>query len=262
MDVVTHDKLQELFEYLPRIKASVKEWVLIDVRIKEEFIDAIPVNEVVSRIQNEFHDKEGKVYVGRNGETLVVLRCGEQHTEEEIIQTVGKCLPAGSCEIHAHKTTLENLKERETLIAFCISGRTQPLMSKRFLRATHAFLVADDDMYQRMLIKQGLQKLGSIHEATTGDEVVKAYREYNPDILFLDIHMPGQSGLELVPQILAVDSHAWIVMVSADSSADNVSALKKGGAKDFLAKPFTKERLLQCVRKCPTLTHVTAAQHT
>lgn len=115
-------------------------------------------------------------------------------------------------------------------------------------------LVADDDMFVRKIIRKGLEGLADIVEVVDGAEVEEAYRENKPSMVFLDIHLPNQSGIELLPKIKAIDPQAYIVMLSADSSITNVKAAMGQGAKGFLTKPFERERMLKLFLACPLVT--------
>ena len=83
--------------------------------------------------------------------------------------------------------------------------------------------------------------------------VLKFYHEHNPDILFLDIHMPGRTGLDLINEILEIDPDAYIIILSADSSADNVVKAINKGAIGFLSKPPAKDRMQQYINQCITI---------
>ncbi|OFW87090.1 MAG: hypothetical protein A3J37_05440 [Alphaproteobacteria bacterium RIFCSPHIGHO2_12_FULL_45_9] len=124
---------------------------------------------------------------------------------------------------------------------------------KRKARVEKIILIADDDMYMRMLIKKGIGSHYTVQEVIHGSEIVAAYKKYLPDILFLDIHMPGKDGLENLEAILTYDPQAYIIMLSSDSSPENVIWTTKHGAKGFIAKPFAKDKLVEYVKKCPTI---------
>jgi two-component system chemotaxis response regulator CheY len=111
-------------------------------------------------------------------------------------------------------------------------------------------LVADDDMYMRLLVKKGVGVGTVVHEVADGSEVLSAYKTHVPNILFLDIHMPNLEGPIVLRSILEFDPNAYIVMLSADSTPENVKMTSQYGAKGFLGKPFTKEKLQDYVKKC------------
>ena len=114
-------------------------------------------------------------------------------------------------------------------------------------------LVADDDLFVRKVIHAALSDLAEIIEVDDGKDVANAYEKHQPDVVFLDIHLPHISGLELIESIKGLDANAYIIMVSADSSQDNVKAAHAKGSKGFLTKPFTKERILHLFNACPTI---------
>ena len=114
-------------------------------------------------------------------------------------------------------------------------------------------MIADDDLFVRKVLRTAIQDLSTVVEAKDGSEVHKVYTDNLPDMIFLDIHLPNVSGLDLIPKILATDEKAHIIMLSADSSQDNVQVALKRGAKGFLTKPFELRRVLQILQTCPTV---------
>lgn len=118
---------------------------------------------------------------------------------------------------------------------------------QRYARKSNAVLIADDDLYIRTVIQVALQKIVYVVHAVSGDEVVPAYKKHNPDIVFLDFHMPGKNSQDVLREILAYDKNAFVVMMSADEVALTVQQSLDSGAKGFLVKPFSKEKLLQYI---------------
>ncbi|MFW0777564.1 MAG: response regulator [Rickettsiales bacterium] len=114
-------------------------------------------------------------------------------------------------------------------------------------------MVADDDLFVRKVIISALSEVAEIVEVADGAEVLTAYKEHMPDVIFLDIHLPNVSGLDLVYDLSKADVGAYIIMLSADSSEDNVRNSRLKGAKGFLTKPFKKERIMHYFNSCPTI---------
>lgn len=123
----------------------------------------------------------------------------------------------------------------------------------RGMRKNNLIIVADDDLFVRKVIKAALQDLTDIIEVTDGADVERIYKEHMPDILFLDIHLPNKLGIDLIRPLLKIDVGAYIVMLSADSSEDNVRNARLRGSKGFLTKPFNKARILHYFNTCPTI---------
>ncbi len=114
-------------------------------------------------------------------------------------------------------------------------------------------MVVDDDLFINKVISVGLKDLAEIVVVKDGSEVLSKYKEHTPDMVLLDIHLPNISGLELLNKLLEFDPQAYIIMLSADSSKDNVLQTKFKGAKGFLAKPFPVERVIEYYNQSPTV---------
>lgn len=114
-------------------------------------------------------------------------------------------------------------------------------------------MIADDDLFVRKIIRSALEGLAEIIEVTNGSDVEAAYAKHHPDILFLDIHLPNKSGMDLIHPIIRTDKGAYIIMLTADSSEDNVRHSRMRGSRGFMTKPFTKQRIMHYFQNCPTI---------
>jgi two-component system chemotaxis response regulator CheY len=113
--------------------------------------------------------------------------------------------------------------------------------------------VVDDDSFIRSVIAKAFEPHAKVMMYQDGMNIVETYLDLLPDVVFLDIHMPSISGIDVLKEIIEFDDSAHIVMISIDSSSDNVLAAKKLGAKGFARKPFTKEKLYLTYNKSPTV---------
>jgi len=107
-------------------------------------------------------------------------------------------------------------------------------------------LVVDDAAFMRISIKNILTKHGYeiCGEAENGEVAVQRFQELNPDIVTMDITMPGMNGLVSLKQILAVQPQANVIMVSAMGQETMVREAIIAGAKGFIVKPFKEEVIL------------------
>ena len=121
---------------------------------------------------------------------------------------------------------------------------------------TNLVMIADDDLFVRKVVMGALSGLAEFVEAVDGADVEKIYLKHMPDIIFLDIHLPNASGMDLIHNLMHKDKGAFIVMLSADSSELNVRNSRLRGSKGFITKPFTKDRILHYFNKCPTIKFV------
>jgi two-component system KDP operon response regulator KdpE len=119
---------------------------------------------------------------------------------------------------------------------------------KRMSKKGPVILVVDDEVeivraLRRSLVAHGYHVL----TASTGEEALNVISHQRPDLLLLDLLLPGMSGLEVCRQVRAGSSLPIIVLSVQDRERDKVEALDLG-ADDYVAKPFGIEEVLARVR--------------
>lgn len=111
-------------------------------------------------------------------------------------------------------------------------------------------LVVDDAEFLRVRISKMLSSEGhEIIEAENGLKAVETYKSARPDLVLMDITMPEMDGLAALREIRSYDSAAKVVMLTALGQESVVLEAIKAGARDFVVKPFEKERVLSAVAK-------------
>ncbi len=111
-------------------------------------------------------------------------------------------------------------------------------------------LVVDDAEFLRVRISKMLSSEGhEIIEAENGIKAVETYKSARPDIVLMDITMPEMDGLAALREIRSFDSSAKVVMLTALGQESVVLEAIKAGARDFVVKPFEKDRVLSAVAK-------------
>jgi DNA-binding response OmpR family regulator len=113
---------------------------------------------------------------------------------------------------------------------------------------TH-LLVVDDDPAVTSMLRRGLAYEGFlVSVAASGPASLALAREQPPDLVILDIMMPGMDGLEVLRRLRAVDPQLPVILLTArDAPADQVQGLE-AGAEDYVVKPFSFDVLLARVR--------------
>ncbi|MEO6023615.1 MAG: response regulator transcription factor [Burkholderiales bacterium] len=112
-------------------------------------------------------------------------------------------------------------------------------------------MLVDDHAVVRMGFKLLLQGSDDIHvvaEAESGEEAIKRYPEIKPDVVVMDVSMPGIGGLEAVSRLLAKDPSAKILILSAHEDSSHPKRLLKAGAVGYLSKRSAAEELMQAIR--------------
>lgn len=109
-------------------------------------------------------------------------------------------------------------------------------------------LVVDDEPQIRRVMRTTLSSQGYlITEAKTGEEALELMRKERPDLILLDVNMPGMGGLETCREIRRASDAPIIMLTVRNAERDKVAALD-AGADDYVVKPFGIEELLARIR--------------
>lgn len=111
-------------------------------------------------------------------------------------------------------------------------------------------LVVDDDKNIRKLIHDILVKtrLYDITEAANGEACLKKLDDFRPDMVLLDLQMPGIDGMETLKEIRKRDPHLPVVIMTAHGTIEKAVDSMRKGSYDFVTKPFESERLKVTVK--------------
>jgi two-component system chemotaxis response regulator CheY len=112
-------------------------------------------------------------------------------------------------------------------------------------------LIVDDAIFMRKMIGDILKKDGYeiVGEAGTGEEACRKYKELQPDLVTIDLIMPGMGGIDTVRAILKYDPHAKILICSAMGQQALVVEAIQAGARDYVVKPFQPSRVLEAAQR-------------
>ena len=102
-------------------------------------------------------------------------------------------------------------------------------------------LIVDDDVSIGSLLQEALEGEGyTVSRAYSGTEAVLALERGRPDLVLLDLMLPGLSGEEVLPELSGIP----VIVISARADVDSKTALLLGGAADYVTKPFVLRELL------------------
>lgn len=105
----------------------------------------------------------------------------------------------------------------------------------------YKILVVDDDIHIGNMLEEILTREGYlVSRAYSGTEAILAINAYRPDLILLDLMLPGMNGEEILPAIKNIP----VIVVSAKADTDSKTALLLGGAADYVTKPFDTRELL------------------
>ena len=122
-------------------------------------------------------------------------------------------------------------------------------------------LIVDDVAIMRKVLRSILVDHCGIDsddviEAVDGADAILMYRECDPDVVFLDITMPDMDGKQVIGEFLKIDADAVIIMCTGSSDKKSVIDCIRAGARDYVRKPLTHERVQKALEKAEVFVNI------
>ncbi len=110
-------------------------------------------------------------------------------------------------------------------------------------------VIAEDESIVRLDLKEILTERGLkvVGEASRGDEAIELVKDHSPDLVILDIKMPGMDGIKAAEEISNLKSKPAILFLTAFSQRDLIERARDAGAMAYLIKPFQENELLPAI---------------
>lgn len=116
-------------------------------------------------------------------------------------------------------------------------------------------LVVDDQLgVRRLLFETFREDQHEVEMAANGEEALQLLKTFEPDLILMDMKMPGMSGLETLGQIRALDRRVGVIMMTAYGDTQNMEQAKELGILHYMGKPFELFELRERVREILTTT--------
>ena len=212
---------------IPSISQNMAEWQFVSARLPGA--GAADMQALAQRLMTVYGEKEGMIFPYAD-KVVMVQRLPGTGDSGTFKADLEQKLAGRGYSFIIRQMTQDVLRQVETRFA----GGAEPagsFFAKRQARGGNVVLVVDDDFFYRTLLRRECETFAQVHQSEDGKDVVKLYQEVNPDIVFLDIHLPSAPGLSILDQIANIDFDAFVVMLSADTSRQNVlQSIRKGAA--------------------------------
>ena len=114
-------------------------------------------------------------------------------------------------------------------------------------------LVVDDDKSIRYSLKRMMEEHYSILTAQNGEEALNQVRENPPDLVIMDIKMPGRNGIEVLKEIKSIDPKSLVIIMTAYGTTETAIEAMKYGAFDYILKPFPVPQMKALVERAISL---------
>ena len=115
-------------------------------------------------------------------------------------------------------------------------------------------LIVDDQLgVRRLLFETFREDQHEVEMAANGEEAVLLLKSFKPDLILMDMKMPGINGIESLRQIRALDHQVGVIMMTAYGDAQNMEQAKELGILHYLSKPFDLFELRERVKEILTV---------
>ncbi|HXW68635.1 MAG TPA: sigma-54 dependent transcriptional regulator, partial [Dissulfurispiraceae bacterium] len=104
--------------------------------------------------------------------------------------------------------------------------------------------IIDDDELIRMVLTRALEEDGyEVLSESSTEDIVNKIRSWFPDVVLLDVNLPGRSGIDILKELKSKGTGSHVVMLTADDTAETAVKAMKLGATDYFTKPFNIEEV-------------------
>jgi DNA-binding NtrC family response regulator len=115
-------------------------------------------------------------------------------------------------------------------------------------RVQESAIVVDDDSAVRALTSRWLRNAGlAVQECSSAEGLLQALGSADPDVICLDLGLPGMSGLDVLPQVRKTCPDVPVVVLTGDTSVESIVRAMSAGAFDYVAKPSEQAKLVATV---------------
>jgi len=125
-------------------------------------------------------------------------------------------------------------------------------------QAAYRILVVDDSRENRALLEQMLTRVGfEVRTVNDGQAAIDSFQSWQPDLIWMDIRMPGMDGIQVTQQIKNSDGPETIIIaVTASVFDEDRVGILEAGCDDFVRKPFTEQEIFNMIAKHLGVTYV------
>jgi two-component system, response regulator, stage 0 sporulation protein F len=115
---------------------------------------------------------------------------------------------------------------------------------------SNKILIVDDQYGIRILLNEVFQREGyTTYQAANGMQALEIARKHRPDLVLLDMKIPGMDGIEILKRLKEIDSDIKVIIMTAYGELDMIQETKELGAIMHFAKPFDIDDLRAAVKK-------------
>ncbi len=249
---IPHLKIADFIHFVAMKKKTLKHWAFLQVKVSPEYF-----GETLQLLNFHLGGNEvALLELSPRSDLLVVVEAKNNIALSKFEKSMRENFCKDDYPIDVRGLTHKGLEQIQEILAPHI-GHDDPIAAlclRRMARVGNTIVILDDDGMVLKLIQNALGGLGNVIVAQDTATFLRYYKEYAPNIAFIDIHLrDGASGIDLLPPLIKdVDPYAHVIMISSDSQIDTIRNLKDKGARGFVLKPIKRGLLLDHFANAPT----------
>lgn len=242
-------ELNTLFSCVQKDPASWADWRCLHLEtlpFKKKYNKPLLHTEITEIIERYFGDKNGTaifappydIYLFCKNAMPQLLRDVGEQIARHILEKTGTTCGVSMWELASDDQWPMNR-----------SFEGSPPSALGNLQQSTTVLLVEDDPVTRWIVRSTLKGKCTLLTAGTGGAGVDSYRKCQPDLVLLDINLPDKSGQEVMKEIFDGDPKANVVVFTGQGNLETMIEMLEAGAAGFIAKPFTRQRILNCIQK-------------
>lgn len=275
IDIVRQDAEQRLLSLIER-EGQQNNWGVLHFQ-SSRLLSTPSEDDVLRTVRPALEDKHAAIYLFHDGDIVITWSGLLKATLESLSSRLyDRYSPDREQELHHYYDwqaqgedirllCYQKIQYMPAYISVPDSGRARPSTLKpptpaqqkifnaaleaRAKRKGMEIMVVEDQLFSRKLLLSLLGRLFKTCSAADAETALELYYSEAPDMVFLDIELPGVSGHELAAAVQKLDPQSYIVMVTANHLLEDVERARENGARGFIAKPYSKGKIMRSIEE-------------
>lgn len=236
-------------------KRDLKDWFFLHLKVIDT-AENIKIEEVIQVLGFTFSGEETTALVMKEQREILVVSSNANKKALSIVdKSVADKFPGNAVQVTSYAMSNKGIDQLIKVVTMHESSLSETALValKRLSRNGNVFLVLDDDLIVLKQMQKILQGFGHVEVTHDPEEFVALYKKYTPNVAFLDIHLKGARGTNVLDlTVKKIDPFAHAVMISSDALKGTVLESKHKGASGYIMKPFDRDLVYRNLLKAPT----------
>lgn len=235
-------------------KSAPKDWAYLCVKASRQ-VNSSSFQDVERLLRQRFTGLNCEFFVFAEKKEIIILADNKSKTALTLFnRAIFDRMGGASLDMSANDLAEKGMEHIAKVLSRHITTGdvTQRIGLARMSRPSNCILILDDDPMVLKTMEFALKGYGFVGAAFEPADFLSMYKEYAPNLVFVDIHLKGFKGTDIVNAVRRqLDPNVYAVMISADSTQDTVVSVKSCGAKGYLLKPVARDSIFVNLMKAP-----------